>query len=107
MTELIICRVLRQIPETSKKLSIVRQKNQLASCGDTVTSSGYMYIIFQPHFRLCVREIGWHQASREALYQVPMSLAKSHQITRRVLIFFDASADSKGGSDIQHANSSI
>ncbi len=44
MIELIIGRALWQIPETSKKLSVVRQRNQLASCGDIVASSGYMYM---------------------------------------------------------------
>lgn len=48
MTELILCRVLLQIPETSEKLSIVRQKSQLANCGDIVASSGYVHE-FQPN----------------------------------------------------------
>ena len=52
MTELIIRRVLQQIPETSKKLSIVRQKNQLASCGEIIASSGSMYVNFELTFSI-------------------------------------------------------
>ena len=57
MTELIICRVLQQIPETSRKLSIVRQKNELASCGDIIASSGSMYKNFKLTFSI-LRVIG-------------------------------------------------
>ena len=62
MTELIVRRALWQIPETSKKLSVVRQKNQLASCGDTIASSGFMYINFNLTFSI-LRVLGWHGAS--------------------------------------------
>ena len=62
VTKLIIRRVLQQIPGTSEKLSIVRQKNQLASCGDIVASFGYMYMDFIIPFSI-VRVRGWHEAS--------------------------------------------
>ena len=62
MTELNIRRVLWQTPETSEKLSVVRQKNQLASCGDIVASSDYMYMNFDLTFSI-LRVIGWNQAS--------------------------------------------